>query len=159
MEVGAYDEAFEIGSSVSYGQSYLGKEVGEMCNFIHEEKENKFEEIPETGYGWKILGRTVGKKVLYAGICDTPYRSEDNKTVEWDTHNYDGDGFCFFGSKEEADSAMEWNWVRAIPNIKVYKIKYEIGLGSFIETSDHSFGDNTRLYLCKKFTVLFDEEE
>ena len=151
-----------------------------MCNKVHKNPENKFEEIPFSGTGWKIVSRfdtvmkalnelrdfwlipiTPNEDVEKYRPCvgvEEDYTNEEEGYFTWDDsigdYLEDQDGFCFFQEKEIAERAMRLMiWLQFEKYL--VQIRYTEGLGSFLELEDEgSWPEGTRFSICKKFKFM-----
>jgi hypothetical protein len=120
-----------------------------MCNCLHADSEP----ILSFGIGWKLI--FLNNKGLPVSVVDgVVYTGE--KIVWNPKRDPDGDGFCFFLTKKEADrvnNLHEWGGRSGVGSQRVVKIKYRLGLGKHIET--HFIGGETiRIALCKEFEFV-----
>lgn len=126
-----------------------------MCNKLHE----GFEFIPETDIGYKIVGRHLMPKKRYdmfhPWLLDL-FIYTRNKWTVWN-ENFDGDGFCFFLTLDEAIKCLKIAYITDDPNdlpdtVKIVQIKYRKGLGKFPSTE---IRDSCLLFaIAKEFKIV-----
>ena len=140
-----------------------------MCNRVYKCREDtrsdncregwepEFQPIPEVGTGWKVFEiRNQGQwnEGLKALINYNSYMKDVEGWVSWiDSLNRKGEGFCFFPSKKEAmDAAKYWPFI-----VKVKKIRYEQGLGSFFSPEYDS--RRKRFAIAKRFCLANENKK
>ncbi len=115
-----------------------------MCNKLHEDHVS----CPEEGIAWKLFWNTesfIGKDKFSYG---------KNGFVYWKTQLYnDGDGFCMFETKEEAETALVsfHKWLKE-PEDNIKKVLYKEGLGICIEKEFTQ--EPVRVLIAKKFKII-----
>lgn len=123
-----------------------------MCNRLH----YGHAKIPKVGKGWKIFQKGINKKnVLFPMSKPGDYTKDPKGWTTWNSR-FDGDGFCFFLTREAARKVLsQWKgYFHGSSNqCVVRRIEYEGGLGKFLE--DQIIGPKPHLIaLCKKFRVV-----
>lgn len=126
-----------------------------MCNRLHEDSTP----IAETGTGYKLFRQS--DEMVFPLISDTiNYKVDEDGWVRWNNKfEEEGDGFCFFLTREEAKRALAlWSLVSRRTCEVVRQIRYGGGLGKHAETG---FITNCLFVvgLCKEFTVLEDDRK
>ena len=141
-----------------------------MCNFLLEQSE----EIPEVGIGWKIVqkhGAMIYVNNMPAkSLNKYKYKDRQNfihwrKGVKTDTkyegtYLSNGQGFCFFLTKEEAKLSLKALKQKTPFNLEIKKIEYQKGLGVNTNIRGTKFCleyQPIRIALCKKFRFASDK--
>lgn len=79
-----------------------------MCNLVHEE----YKPIEKSGYAWKLFSKNLHGNLVQLFSMDLYekdiYEKDDYSSwISWSKHSFNGDGFCAFASKEEAERALQ----------------------------------------------------
>jgi hypothetical protein len=126
-----------------------------MCNFY--DHSNNGKKIEKEGKGWKIfvVGDINGR--LRRANTSHLYK-QDGKWIIWKDRCGQGDGFCFFLDKKEAERVLELcikNWRTYIPGKFVLKeIEYQDGIGECNEYYMFDSYITVRKAICKAFKVV-----
>jgi hypothetical protein len=121
-----------------------------MCNLLHDNSKS----IKESGIGYKVCSVFKGKSP--SSIMHDCIKFRRGKRHDWDTA-YEGDGFCFFLNKKEAERLSKMWDDESNSNDKrktaVFEIKYWGGLGTHLERNIIE-GDPFMIALCKSFQII-----
>jgi len=137
-----------------------------MCNSLHYDSKP----IDKMGDGWKIFSKDFSRcgytlHPLFQSA--SPYISNRDKSVSWKSKfHLQGQGFCFFKTKEEAERTLkilmtqrsEVNGSRLYRDCIVVKIRYYGGLGQHDELK-MMMGQVFRTAICKRFRIHKDEKD
>ena len=119
-----------------------------MCNKLHW----NHEDISTEGHGWKLFGKGPGGR-RQTLVFNEDYLSPVDGIVAYCEAIGDGDGFCFFLSKQEAERAKRaWNDYGHM-DCYLEEIEYWGGKGQQTE-EEFVKAWSFRIALCKKFRIV-----
>jgi len=146
-----------------------------MCNTVHKYPDNNFTKPPKSGQAWKLFitkESPVTGEDKYCQLCSDSrgYKADHDGWIRWYMemytnmpHAYDEDdiGFCFFPTREEAESAFDAMkglriFDRKSVNLRIIEVSYRKGIGEF---SSNELDRVTRRFLIAKEFKPMEELE